>query len=129
MEEKYVVIAMDDRWKKVVRNVLPAIRAATVVDPVTTGASQAEAARLPWPAPPPLSGYLSGKRGCRITFGDDMKQSIEPPAQDLRETRMTNLVGRIRDSCRQLRKEREPCGCFKKPLRLVTMTGYDVRSG
>ena len=43
-------------------------------------------------APSAVSQYISGKRGYRIEFEDEVKQSIERLAQDLKEDRVENLV-------------------------------------
>jgi predicted transcriptional regulator len=62
-------------------------------------------------APSAVSQYLSGKRGYRIEFENDVKQTIELLAQDLRDGRKVNLVKRICDICHQLRDgEETQCG-------------------
>jgi uncharacterized protein len=95
--------------QKIVWDVLPAIRAAIAVELVKCGVSQIEAARMLEIAPSAVSQYLSGKRGYRIEFEDEVKQSIEQLARDLKEGKVDNLVGRICDICKQLREEEE-CG-------------------
>ena len=100
---------MEAPCQKIVWDVLPAIRAAIVVELVKCGVSQAEAAKMLEVAPSAVSQYLSGKRGYRIEFENDVKQSIEQLAQDLKEKNVTNLVGRICDICRQLRAEGDQC--------------------
>jgi len=102
---------MEAPCQKIVWDVLPAIRAAIAVELVRCGVSQVEAARMLEIAPSAVSQYLSGKRGYRIEFEDDVKRSIELLAQDLKEGRRPNLVQRICDICRQLREGGEnPCG-------------------
>jgi hypothetical protein len=96
--------------QKIVWDVLPAIRAAIAVELVKCGVSQIEAARMLEIAPSAVSQYLSGKRGYRIEFEDEVKRSIERLAQDLKEGRVDNLVNRICDICKQLREEEEQCG-------------------
>jgi uncharacterized protein len=63
-----------------------------------------EAARMLEIAPSAVSQYLSGKRGYRIEFENDVKKSIELLAADLKEGRELNLVQRTCDICRQLRE-------------------------
>lgn len=100
--------------QKIVWDVLPAIRAAIAVELVKCGVSQIEAARMLEIAPSAVSQYLSGKRGYRIEFEDEVKQSIEQLARDLKEGKVDNLVGRICDICKQLREEEE---CASSPKR------------
>ncbi len=102
---------MEAPCQKIVWDVLPAIRAAIAVELVRCGVSQVEAARMLEIAPSAVSQYLSGKRGYRIEFEDDVKKTIGLLAQDLRDGKQINLVKRICDICRQLRDEVEnPCG-------------------
>jgi len=101
---------MESPCQKIVWNVLPAIRAAIAAELVRYGMSQVEAARMLEMAPSAVSQYLSGKRGYRIEFEDDVKKSIELLAQDLQRGRDLNLVERTCSICRQLRGEAEsPC--------------------
>ena len=96
--------------QKIVWDVLPAIRAAIAVELVRCGVSQVEASRMLEIAPSAVSQYLSGKRGYRIEFEDDVKRSIEMLAQDLKDQKVENLVARICDICRQLREDSDQCG-------------------
>jgi len=101
---------MEAPCQKIVWDVLPAIRAAIAVELVRCGVSQVEAARMLEIAPSAVSQYLSGKRGYRIEFEDDVKRTIGLLAQDLKDGKQINLVKRICDICRQLRDEVEnPC--------------------
>jgi predicted transcriptional regulator len=61
-------------------------------------------------APSAVSQYLSGKRGYRIEFENDVKHSIELLAQDLQAGKKINLVQRTCDICKQLREGTEGCG-------------------
>jgi predicted transcriptional regulator len=101
---------MEAPCQKIVWEVLPAIRAAIAVELVRCGVSQAEASRLLEIAPSAVSQYLSGKRGYRIEFENDVKHSIEVLARDLEGGRKINLVERTCDICRQLRAGDEVCG-------------------
>ena len=101
---------MEAPCQKIVWDVLPAIRAAIAVELVDAGTSQVEAARMLEIAPSAVSQYLSGKRGYRIEFTDEVKVSIEKLATDLRTSKKVNLVERICDICRQLRTgDATPC--------------------
>jgi predicted transcriptional regulator len=100
---------MDAPCQKIVWDVLPAIRAAIAVELVGRGASQAGAARILEIAPSAVSQYLSGKRGYRIEFEDEVKQSIALLAQDLIEEKQINLVARICGICLQLREGEGSC--------------------
>jgi predicted transcriptional regulator len=102
---------MEAPCQKIVWDVLPAIRAAIAVELVKCGVSQVEAARMLEIAPSAVSQYLSGKRGYRIEFENDIKQSIEQLARDLKEGRDVNLVQRTCNICHQLREGEEyQCG-------------------
>ncbi|MGD1004145.1 MAG: transcriptional regulator [Methanoregulaceae archaeon] len=94
---------MESPCQKIVWDVLPAIRAAIAVELVKCGVSQVEAARMLEIAPSAVSQYLSGKRGYRIEFEDDVKKSIATLAQDLKDGKKVNLVKRTCDICHQLR--------------------------
>jgi predicted transcriptional regulator len=102
---------MEAPCQKVVWDILPAIRAAIAVELVKCGVSQVEAARMLEIAPSAVSQYLSGKRGYRIEFENDVKQSIEQLAEDLKDKKQVNLVKRICTICHQLREgEENQCG-------------------
>ena len=102
---------MKSPCQNIVWDVLPAIRAAIAVELVRCGVSQVEAARMLEIAPSAVSQYISGKRGYRIEFDRDVKRSIGLLAQDLKEGKQINLIGRICDICRQLREGAEnQCG-------------------
>jgi Predicted transcriptional regulator len=102
---------MEAPCQKIVWDVLPAIRAAIAVELVRCGVSQVEAARMLEIAPSAVSQYLSGKRGYRIEFENEVKISIEQLARDLQEGKSVNLVQRTCDICHQLREgEENQCG-------------------
>jgi uncharacterized protein len=102
--------AMEIPCQKIVWDVLPAIRAAIAVELVRCGVSQIEASKMLEMAPSAVSQYISGKRGYRIEFEDDVKRSIEHLAEDLKNKKNLNLVQRICEICRQLRAGDEQCG-------------------
>ncbi|WP_292369629.1 transcriptional regulator [Methanoregula sp. UBA64] len=102
---------MEAPCQKIVWDVLPAIRAAIAVELVRCGVSQVEAARMLEIAPSAVSQYLSGKRGYRIEFENEVKRSIEQLARDLQDGKTVNLVQRTCDICHQLREGEEyQCG-------------------
>jgi predicted transcriptional regulator len=96
--------------QEIVWDVLPAIRAAVVIELVENGVSQLEAARLLDLAPSAISQYLNRKRGYRIEFEEPVKASIRHLARDLKAGAETDVVGRICEICKQLRDEDEKCG-------------------
>ncbi len=100
---------MEAPCQKIVWDVLPAIRAAIAVELVRHGVSQVEASRMLEIAPSAVSQYISGKRGYRIEFEDDVKKSIEILARDLMDKKEVNLVNRICDICQQLRNGADWC--------------------
>jgi predicted transcriptional regulator len=84
--------------------VLPAIRAAIAVELVKCDVSQVEAARMPEIAPSAVSQYLSGKRGYRIEFENEVKQLVRHLVKDLMKGKQVNPVQRTSDICRQLHR-------------------------
>lgn len=101
---------MESPCQRIVWDVLPAIRAAIAVELVKCGVSQVESARMLEIAPSAVSQYLSGKRGYRIEFENEVKQSIERLARDLKAEKKVNLVERTCEICRQLRDSDDQCG-------------------
>jgi len=101
---------MEAPCQKSVWEVLPAIKAAIAAELVHQGLSQAEASRMLSMAPSAVSQYLSGKRGYRIIFDDEVKISIELLARDLIEKKPVSLVTRTCDICRQMRGSDSVCG-------------------
>lgn len=100
---------MEAPCQRIVWDVLPAIRAAIAVELVKCGVAQVEAARMLEIAPSAVSQYLSGKRGYRIEFENDVKRSIEHLAEDLKDKKKVNLVQRTCEICRELREGDEQC--------------------
>ncbi|MEI8330249.1 MAG: transcriptional regulator [Methanomicrobiales archaeon] len=100
---------MEAPCQKIVWDVLPAIRAAIAVELVMCGVSQVEAARMLEIAPSAVSQYLSGKRGYRIEFEDDVKKPITLLAQDLIDKKEVKVIERICGICRQLRGGEGDC--------------------
>ncbi|WP_407355743.1 transcriptional regulator [Methanolobus sp. WCC5] len=93
----------------IVWDVLPAIRAAIAEELVNCGLSQQEIARELDMAPSAVSQYLSKKRGYRIVFDEDVKQSIRALAEDMKAGNVDDLAGRICRICKQLRSDEQQC--------------------
>jgi predicted transcriptional regulator len=100
---------METPCQKIVWDVLPAIRAAIAVELVSGGVSQVEAARMLETAPSAVSQYLSGKRGYRMEFEDEVKKSIVMLAEDLISKKQVNVIERICGICQQLRNGEGGC--------------------
>jgi len=100
---------MEAPCQKIVWDVLPAIRAAIAIELVRGGVSQVGAARMLEIAPSAVSQYLSGKRGYRIEFEDEVKKSIAQLAQDLIDKKQINVIERICRICQQLREGEGGC--------------------
>ena len=97
------LVPMEAPCQKIVWDVLPALRAAVAVELVRNGVSQVESARMLEIAPSAVSQYLSGKRGYRIEFREDIRHSIAELARDLQNGTVENLVQRICAICQEMR--------------------------
>ncbi|WP_406658024.1 transcriptional regulator [Methanolobus sp. ZRKC2] len=93
----------------IVWDVLPAIRAAIAEELVNCGLNQQDIAKELDMAPSAVSQYLSKKRGYRIVFEDDVKESIHLLALDMKEKRVDDLSARICQICVQMREEDQKC--------------------
>jgi len=89
--------------QEVVWDLLPAIRAALASALVRRGHSQLQAARLLDMAPAAISQYLSGKRGYRIEFDDEIKAEIERAADEIADGDPDAVPARLCSICRTLR--------------------------
>ena len=90
--------------QEVVWDLLPAIRAALAAALVRKGHSQLQAARLLDTAPAAISQYLSGKRGYRIEFDDDIRAEIELAADELASGDPEAVPARLCAICRSIRE-------------------------
>ncbi len=90
--------------QEVVWDLLPAIRAALASALVRRGHSQLQAAKLLDMAPAAISQYLSGKRGYRIEFDDDVKAEIELAADEIATGDPEVVPARLCAICRSLRE-------------------------
>jgi len=82
---------------------LPAIRAAIAAEMVDSGLTQRVVADILGMAPSAVSQYLSGKRGYRIEFNQEVRDSIRALATDLREGRIRDPGPRICSICTLIR--------------------------
>ena len=62
--------------QEIVWDIIPAMQAALAAELVSRGVSQINVAKALSVAPSAVSQYLSGKRGYRIVFDDDIKELI-----------------------------------------------------
>ena len=92
---------------------LPAIRAAIAAEMVTSGLSQKMVADILGMAPSAVSQYLSGKRGYRIEFSSEVKNSIASLAADLRGGEVVDPGPRICSICTLIRGV-ESCGACEQ---------------
>ncbi|HWQ67745.1 MAG TPA: transcriptional regulator [Methanospirillum sp.] len=102
--------------EEVVWDTLPAIRAAIAVELVSSGLSQKNVADLLNMAPSAVSQYLSGKRGYRIEFTLEVKETLATLAKDLREGRLDNPGPRICSICTLIRGDAGACGACDDPV-------------
>ncbi|UGV41180.1 helix-turn-helix domain-containing protein [Methanococcoides orientis] len=93
----------------VVWDILPAIRAALAMELVKNGISQKEVAKMFGMAPSAVSQYLTKKRGYRIEFDDDVKESIARLALEIQEGKVDNVPAKICEICRYLRRGEGAC--------------------
>ena len=93
----------------IVWDVLPAIRATIAEELVNCGLSQQDIAKELDMAPSAVSQYLSKKRGYRIVFEDNVKESIHLLALDMKNKRVDDLSSRICQICMQMRGEDQKC--------------------
>lgn len=93
----------------VVWDILPAIRAALASELVNKGMAQKDVAKILGMAPSAVSQYLTKKRGYRIEFDDEIKESITNVAAEIREDHIEDVAEKICDICRQIRSEEDAC--------------------
>jgi predicted transcriptional regulator len=103
--------------QEVVWDLLPAIRAGLAAALIRKGHSQLEAARLLETAPAAISQYLSGKRGYRVEFDDDIKAELERAADDIASGKTADVSTRLCIICRTIRE------------RAAAETGVEIRGG
>ena len=69
-------------------NIIPAIQASLAAELVNLGISQVQAARALSVAPSAVSQYLSGKRGYRIVFNDEINEIIKDLAKEIQSGKL-----------------------------------------
>jgi len=94
----------------IVWDVLPAIRAAIAEELISCGSTQHEAAEILDCAPSAISQYLSGKRGYRIVFEEDIRNLIRDLASDLHSGKEIDLASQICKICVKMREDEQACG-------------------
>ncbi|WP_081955749.1 transcriptional regulator [Methanococcoides methylutens] len=93
----------------VVWDILPAIRAALAMELVKNGIAQKEVAKMFGMAPSAVSQYMTKKRGYRIEFDEDVKESISRLALEIQEGKVDNVSAKICEICRYLRRGEGAC--------------------
>jgi uncharacterized protein len=88
---------------------VPAIRAALAAEMVSLGLSQKMVAQMLGMAQSAVSQYLSGKRGYRIEFSDDVRHAVADLAEDMKNGKVTDPGSRICKICVLIRQV--PSGC------------------
>ncbi|MBR4118012.1 MAG: helix-turn-helix domain-containing protein [Methanocorpusculum sp.] len=94
----------------IVMNIIPAIQASLAAELVNLGISQVQAARALSVAPSAVSQYLSGKRGYRIVFNDEINEIIRDLAKEIQSGKLdeNDLEKKFCELCGILRGE---AGC------------------
>lgn len=69
--------------QEIVWDIIPAMQAALASELVTLGVPQIKIAKALSIAPSAVSQYLSGKRGYRIVFDDDIREIITNLAENI----------------------------------------------
>ncbi|MEN6610623.1 MAG: helix-turn-helix domain-containing protein [Methanoregulaceae archaeon] len=93
----------------IVWDILPAIRAAIAAELVQNGVSQLEVAKMLDMTPSAVSQYLTKKRGYRVEFEDDVKESVRLLAEKIKAGKCTDIVAEMCGICRQLRSGEGSC--------------------
>lgn len=99
----------------IVWNSLPAIRAAIAIEMVRCGLSQKMVANILGMAPSAVSQYLSGKRGYRIAFSDEVSDAIAYLAKDLVSGKVIDPRERICKICVLMRGGDTMCSACEDP--------------
>ena len=73
----------------IVMNIIPAIQATLAAELVGLGISQVQVAKSLSVAPSAISQYLSGKRGYRIVFDDEIMDIIRELAKEIQTKHLT----------------------------------------
>ena len=73
-------------------NIIPALQASLAAELVNLGISQVQAAKALSIAPSAVSQYLSGKRGYRIVFDDEINEIIRDLAKEVHAGNLDELA-------------------------------------
>ena len=98
--------------QEIVWDIIPAMQAALAAELVSRGVSQINVAKALSVAPSAVSQYLSGKRGYRIVFDDDIKELIGRLAEDINSGTITEDKSgeQFSITCPPLRASATCCG-------------------
>lgn len=101
--------------QEIVWEIIPAIQSSLAAELVALGISQKEVAQALSIAPSAVSQYLSGKRGVKIVFGDEIKAHIAVLAEDIKSGKFTEdeLEREYCAICRGIRNVDECASCNK----------------
>ena len=100
----------------IVMNIIPAIQASLAAELVSLGISQVQAAKALSVAPSAVSQYLSGKRGYRIVFEEEILVIIRQLALEIQQSSLDEegLEQRFCEICRIIRSSDGcPLPCVK----------------
>ncbi|MDO5845202.1 MAG: transcriptional regulator [Methanocorpusculum sp.] len=91
--------------QEIVWDIIPAIQSALAAELVNNGVPQNKIAKALSLAPSAVSQYLSGKRGFKIVFEDDIKARIAELADDIKAGNTTDemLESEFCTICRSIR--------------------------
>ena len=91
--------------QEIVWDIIPAIQAALAAELVNLGVSQIQVAKSLKLAPSAVSQYLSGKRGYRIVFDDNVNEVISKLAGDIKSGKLSDeeLEKKFCTICRLIR--------------------------
>jgi predicted transcriptional regulator len=97
--------------QEVVWDIIPAMQAALTTELVSRGVPQIKVAKALSVAPSTVSQYLSGKRGYRISFDNEVKTQIGRLAEDINSGTITEeqLGEEFCIICRRHLRGSEPC--------------------
>ena len=86
-------------------NIIPAIQSSLAAELVALGITQVQAAKALSVAPSAVSQYLSGKRGYRIVFDEEIMVIIRKLAQDIQGGTLSedDLEKKFCEICRIIR--------------------------
>lgn len=97
--------------QEIVWDIIPAMQAALAAELVSLGVSQIKIAKALSIAPSAVSQYLSGKRGYKIVFDDEVEKIIANLAENINNGTIAedDLQGEFCKICKHLRNT-ETCG-------------------